>query len=221
MSHAKLALAALGTLAFVASQSASAVTLQQLIDNGTPMTSNNLVYSNFSSTGTLPASKITVNFTNAGVQFTANWNTLTPGNANAVIGYNVAVGAAGGTITGSGLFFAGQVVLNGGTTNVNESLTDTATQNGYGMNVSYDGPGGQTDNLTDSVSFNPEVTSLDIVKTIDLSGPPGSFAALNFVENTFTANPNGGVNPPVPEPMSLALLPLALVGLGLRKKMAR
>jgi hypothetical protein len=221
MSYVKYALGTVAALAFVASQSASAVTLQQLITNGTPMVSGNLVYSNFSSGGTLPASSINVNFTNAGVQFTANWNNLTPGNDGAVIGYNVAVGSRGGTITGSGLFFAGQVVLNGGATHVGETLSDTATSNKYSMQVFYDGPGGQPDNLTDNVSFNPEVTSLDIIKSIDVSGPPGSFAALNFVENTYTGTGVTGVNPPVPEPMSLALLPLALAGLGLRKRLAR
>jgi hypothetical protein len=219
MSYAKFALAAVGALTFVATQSASAMTLQDLINNGAPVTHGNVIYSNWTSGGTLPASSITVNFTNAGVQFTANWNTLTPGNDAAVIGYNAS--AAVGTLTGSGLFHAGQVVLDGGSTQVDETLTDTGTQNPYSMHVYYDGPGGAADNLSDSVSFNPEVTSLDIVKTINLSGGRGGFAALNFVENTFTSNPGGGVTPPVPEPMSLALLPLALVGLGLRKKMAR
>src|SRR5690349_21494764 len=139
MSYVKYALGAVGALAFVAS-SASAVTLQQLITNGTPVVSGNVVYSNWSSGGTLPASCINVNFTSTGVQFTANWNNLTPGNDSAVIGYNVAVGTGGGTITGSGLFFGGQVVLNGGATHVGETLSDVNTPNKYSMQVYYDGP---------------------------------------------------------------------------------
>ena len=60
MSYVKYALGAVGALAFVASQSASAITLQQLITNGTPVVQGNLVYSNWSSGGTLPASSINV-----------------------------------------------------------------------------------------------------------------------------------------------------------------
>jgi hypothetical protein len=226
MSYVKYALGAVGALAlFAGTQEANALTLQQLITNGTPVVQGNLVYSNFSAgdpAASLPASSISVNFTSNGVQFTGNWNTLTPGANTAVIGYTVAVDpAVGGTITGSELFHAGQVSVNGGATHVGETLTDNATSTDYSMDVFYDGPGGLADNLRDSVTFSPAVTSLDIIKSIDVSGPVGSFAALNFVENTYISTPGGGVTPPIPEPMSLALLPLALVGLGLRKKLAR
>ena len=95
----------------------------------------------------------------------------------------------GGTLTSSGLFFAGQVIVNNASATVAESLTDTATQNKYSMQVFYDGPGGLSDNLTSNVNFNPAVTSLKIVKNINVSAGLGAFASLNFVENTFV---NGG-----------------------------
>src|ERR1035437_4521207 len=222
MAYAKYALTAVGVLGLLgAATAARATTLADLISSGTPVTSGGVVCSNFSETGKLAASSIVVNFTSNGVQFTGNWNTLMPGNNNAVIGYNVAVNpAVGGTLTSSGLFFAGQVIVHNASATVAESLTDTKTGKPYNMNVYYDGPGGLTDNLSANVNFNPAVTSLNIIKTIDVAASFGAFASLNFVENNFTGGGTGAPPPPViPEPMGLALLPLALAALGLRKKL--
>jgi hypothetical protein len=46
-----------------------------------------------------------------------------------------------------------------------------------------------------------------------------SSASLSFVDNIF----NGGGNPPpaVPEPMALALVPLSLAAMALRRKVTR
>jgi len=213
-----------GALALTAlAGQARAVTMQDLITNGTPVVAGDKIFSDFSSTGLSP-SAITVNFlANSGVQFTANWNTLTPGSNNAVIGYTISVApGSNNVISGANLFFGGQVVVNNGSAFVGETLTDTVNKKDYSLQVYYDGPGGNPDNLRASTDINPNVTSLKVIKSIDVAANgANSFAALNFVENTFVQTSTIGEQPGVPEPMSLALLPLGLAGLALRKKLAR
>ena len=230
MSYVKLALGVVGALGMAAlSQQAQATTLADLMAAGTPVVRGNVVYSNFtdnaggSSGAMLPGSAITVNFSDpAGVSFSGNWNTLAPGANHTAIGYTITT-TGGTTLTGGQLFFAGQVVRGSAAASVGETLTDTVNSKDYSMSVYYDGAGGQTDNLRDSATFNPATTQLKVIKSIDVTAADAnSFAAVNFVENTFTTgNGNGGQQPGVPEPMSLALLPLGIAGLALRKKLSR
>lgn len=221
----KCALGVVGALGLAAiAQQAQAVTLADLIANGTPVVAGDKIFSGFSAGGTLPANAVTVNFVDSsGVQFSGNWNTLTPGANSAVIGYTVAVSpTSGNVITGANLFFGGQVVVNNGAAFVGETLTDTVNNKDYSLQVYYDGPGGLADNLRASTTINPNVTTLRVVKSIDVAANgANSFAALNFVENTFVQSSGGGQEPGIPEPMSLALLPLGIAGLALRKKLAR
>ncbi len=229
MSYVKLALGVVGALGMAAlSQQAQATTLADLMAAGTPVVRGNVVYSNFtdnaggSSGAALPGSAITVNFSDpAGVSFSGNWNTLAPGANHTAIGYTITT-TNGVTLTGGQLFMAGQVVSGSGAAFVGETLTDVTNSKNYSMQVYYDGPNGQADNLRDSITIDPASTQLNIIKSIDVAAGANGFAAINFVENTFTTGTGGGgAQPGVPEPMTLALLPLALAGLGLRKKLKR
>jgi hypothetical protein len=197
---------------------AHATTLQDLITQGMPMTSGDVTYTNFTATGNLPASDVTVNFTASGVQFTANWNTLTPGSDSSVISYTITP-QSGYQLSQADLYFAGQVIVSHATATVNETLSDLTTGNDYKMSVFYDGLNSPNDDLRDSVVIDPTASSLQVTKSIQVATTgDNSFASLNFVENTYAQVAVAGGQPPAPEPATAGLLVLGVAGSLLRKR---
>lgn len=210
-----LGLAAVGAaLAFAAP--ARAVSLDTLLNSGNMIVAGDTVYSGFTYGGTTPASSVVVTQTATGLSFTTNtggWSTPT---GNSVISYDITV--TGATVETVGLGFTA-TASGGASAFVGETVTDTANKKDYSLQVFTDGTGPLPDTTSDSVTLNPASSTLRVVKSIDVASAGTGSASITLVDNTFTTS--GGGEPGIPEPMSLALLPLGIAGLALRKKLAR
>ncbi len=237
---------ALGAMVLALATTASATTLAQLdgsqgsgsLASGS-FTFNNFTYSNPG--GYAPSDSAitvsTVNGTNAGgssntgVRFSANW-TSSSGSVDSIIGYQAHLAATNMAINSVYLDFNGATINNTGGNafaTVTETVQDATTGANLGQLTVYQGniSTGITNISATTLKLNGNYTDLLLTKDILVTATPSNTSAnpatatISFVDNGFNEVNTGGPPPVVPEPASLMLIPLGLIGLAARRKLAR
>ncbi|MEZ6120770.1 MAG: PEP-CTERM sorting domain-containing protein [Pirellulaceae bacterium] len=217
MTKCKLAVTLAATVLMLScgSLSAAVVPLSDLV-NGQTIQSGDKVFSNFKyvETGDMPAvgdvqvETVTDTNGNYGVRFIGGFiDTAGGSSSDALITFDVSVAAGANQAISGAILAANPAVFNGeGLASVTETFLPTIDNDKL---VVYDFGNGD-DKLTDSTTFANTYQTLSVQKDIILHAMGNNAAVtMSFVDQYF---------PQVPEPNSLGLMTLGLLGLLARRR---
>jgi hypothetical protein len=206
ITRGRIALAVLATSGVlggfgVGSGSAAHAATMDTLDKGSGFLSDgNATYSDFVYGGTTVDTSVTATASTSGNTSTITFARTSPttpwtlGDDGSQITFDVTFATP---ITSIGLDFLGSASL-GGEASVGETVIDPATGDQLASLQVDTGIG--TPQLTDSFTFASPVSSLEIIKSIDVAGSGDALATITSVDNTYTTS--------TPEPASLGLLGL-------------
>jgi hypothetical protein len=197
---------------------AHADTIESLaaLEAGGPVTVGDATYSNFQVlSSTIPDAQLMADISSASgsssITFTApkGWTVGTP-NGSTQVQFQVDFSTP---VTAIGLNFAATADASGEAF-VGETATDLVGNTDYSLSVLTDGAGPRADNLTETLPLATGVTSLSVIKSIDIAGT--GTAAISSVQNVYFEG--GGSTPSSPEPMTLGIVAVGVVGVVMRRR---